>query len=246
MTGATKVKALRDKIIGLIDLTSLNDNNTDESIIQLCQQAETPYGNVAALCIYPKFVSVAKSQLAPIDVMVATVVNFPDGQSDVATVLQATQAALAAGADEIDIVIPYHDIQQGNWQTTTDLIQTVKAMCTSKTLKVILETGALNANQIRQAAITAIAAGADFLKTSTGKITIGATLEAAEIMLNLIYQHYKATSQWVGFKASGGVRTFVQAEEYLNLACSICGESYLTSKTFRFGASSLLADVLKS
>jgi deoxyribose-phosphate aldolase len=235
-------KILAKRILPLIDLTSLNDSDTDEVIKSLCQKATTPYGNVAAVCIYPAFVNVAKACLAGTEIKIATVCNFPTGEQNIATVLQETQQAITNGADEIDLVIPYKDYLTGNIKTTSDLVSECKKVCGPKILlKVILETGALIKPKIITAASTdVISAGADFLKTSTGKIPVNATPEAAQLMLTVIHNSIKQ----VGFKAAGGIRTVEQAKEYLSIADQIMGENWASPKTFRFGASSLLNDVL--
>ncbi|MDF2530146.1 MAG: deoC [Gammaproteobacteria bacterium] len=239
--------SIAGKIIALMDLTSLNSDDTDESVQALCKQAVTPYAAVAAVCIYPEFVSTAVSSLANTSVKVATVANFPYGNQPVQEVLATIKQALANGADEIDVVIPYQDYLDGARSNARELVQSCKSLCQDAVLKVILETGALQSPEIIAfASRDILEAGADFLKTSTGKISIGATLEAAEIMLREISQYYQRTGRLVGFKASGGVKTIDQAEAYLALAQKIMGESYLSSEHFRFGASSLLQAVLQT
>jgi deoxyribose-phosphate aldolase len=231
------------RALSLLDLTDLTDDCDAAAIEKLCAQAQTPFGTTAAICIWPRFVAQARGILGPGHaVKIATVVNFPSGDQVVADVLAETKRAIADGADEIDLVIPYRDFISGDEGAVTDMVSAVKAVCTPPViLKTILETGELkDPALIREASDLAIAAGADFIKTSTGKVAVNATLQAAEIMLNAI----KASGKPVGFKPAGGVRTVTDAGEYLALAASILGEGWATPKTFRFGASGLLGDIL--
>jgi deoxyribose-phosphate aldolase len=230
------------QLISLIDLTSLNTDDTENSITHLCQQAFTSQGNVAAVCIYPQFISLAKSLVNNTSVKIATVANFPQGNSDIKQVAQAVEQALQAGVDEVDVVIPYRDCLQGNYQTSELLVKTCKQLCRDHVLKVILETGELADNKlIYQVSCRMLEQGADFIKTSTGKVAIGATVEAATAMLQAI----KAVNPAAGFKASGGVRTPEQAQTYFNLASQIMGTAWCTSQHLRIGASSLLDALLQ-
>jgi deoxyribose-phosphate aldolase len=235
-------KLLAERVLPLIDLTSLNDADTDEVITALCTKAVTPYGNVAAVCVYPRFVKLAKKSLTPTAIKIATVTNFPTGTEPLDAVLNQTKMAIAAGANEIDLVIPYRSYLAGDHQLVKDYIAQSKSICGSTILlKVILETGALlDAEIISAVSQSAIDAGADFLKTSTGKIQVGATLAAATAMLEVI----KASRKPVGLKISGGIRTLEQAAEYLSLADKIMGNAWVSAQTFRFGASTLIDDVL--
>lgn len=231
------------RALSLLDLTDLTDDCDAAAIEKLCAQAQTPFGTTAAICIWPRFVAQARGILGPGHaVKIATVVNFPSGDLVVADVLAETKQAIADGADEIDLVIPYRDFISGDEGAVTDMVSAVKAVCKPPViLKTILETGELkDPALIREASDLAIAAGADFIKTSTGKVSVNATLQAAEIMLNAI----KTSGKPVGFKPAGGVRTVTDAGEYLALAASILGEGWATPKTFRFGASGLLGDIL--
>jgi deoxyribose-phosphate aldolase len=231
------------RALSLLDLTDLTDDCDAAAIKKLCAQAQTPFGTTAAICIWPRFVAQARGILGPGHaVKIATVVNFPSGDLAVGTVIAETKQAIADGADEIDLVIPYRDFIAGDEGAVTDMVSAVKTVCPSPViLKTILETGELkDPALIREASDLAIAAGADFIKTSTGKVSVNATLQAAEIMLNAI----KASGKPVGFKPAGGVRTVTDAGEYLALAASILGEGWATPKTFRFGASGLLGDIL--
>ncbi|MBD1390383.1 deoxyribose-phosphate aldolase [Neiella sp. HB171785] len=237
--------ALARKVVSLMDLTALNDTDTDTSVVELCQRASSPVGQTAAVCVWPQFVHIAKYALAQADaaaIKVATVVNFPHGNSDIAQAVAETQAAIAAGAAEVDLVYPYRQAIQGNLDIGRDMVGAVKAECGTKVrLKVILETGELPTDLIAQLSQQVIAEGADFIKTSTGKVPVNATLEAARIMLEAI----RRSGGSCGFKAAGGIRTLEQADAYLELAEQICGRSWVVSSHFRFGASGLLDDVLR-
>lgn len=231
------------KALSLLDLTDLTDTCDAAAIEKLCAQAQTPFGTTAAICIWPRFVAQARDILgAGHAVKIATVVNFPSGDLAIADVIAETRQAIADGADEIDLVIPYRAFLSGDQAAVTEMVTAVKAACTPPViLKTILETGEIkDAALIRKASDLAIAAGSDFIKTSTGKVAVNATLAAAESMLTAI----KESGKPVGFKPAGGVRTVGDAEAYLALAASILGEGWATPKTFRFGASGLLGDIL--
>ncbi len=235
--------------LSLMDLTSLNDDDTDEKIIELCQKANTTYGQTSAVCVYPQFVQMAKKTLSEQNtpqVKVATVTNFPHGNADIAKAVAETKSAVANGADEVDVVFPYRalidDFEQGE-KVGAELVAKCKEICQKNNvlLKVIIETGELKtAELIKKASEIAIANGADFIKTSTGKVAVNATLESAEIMLNVI----KDSGRNIGFKPAGGVRSAEDARDYLQLAEQIMGDNWLSSATFRFGASGLLASLL--
>lgn len=241
----TDLSAYAQQALSLMDLTTLNDNDSHDSVIALCHQASTRVGTTAAVCVFPRFVPIAKKTLAQIgasQVLVATVTNFPDGGEDIDIAVAETKAAVAYGADEVDVVFPYQALLNGDAALGRKLVMECKKACGSKVrLKVIIESGELQTpSLIRQASDIAIAAGADFIKTSTGKVAVNATLEATEIMLMAI----KESQQDVGFKAAGGVKTAQQAKQYLELAEQVMGREWLNSRHFRFGASSLLADLL--
>ena len=233
------------RALQLMDLTTLNDNDTDAIVIALCRQAKTAAGMTAAVCVYPRFVPVARQTLREIgaaDVRVATVTNFPHGNDNIEIAVAETKAAVAYGADEVDVVFPYRALMAGNRDVGSELVKACKAACGEHVLlKVIIESGELGTPElIRSASEIAIAAGADFIKTSTGKVPVNATLEAAKIMLQVIKEKNPA----VGFKAAGGVKNAAQAAEYLGLAATVLGDEWISARTFRFGASSLLADLL--
>ena len=236
------MKISKSKILSLIDLTSLNDDENEDTIKKLCADAVTIHGNVAAVCIYPKFIKTAKTLLKETPVKIATVCNFPSGNQNIDTVLKSIELSINDGANEIDVVIPYKDYLSGKPKTTIDLIKKSKNICGKNILlKVILETGILDKpSVIKSASLDAINAGADFLKTSSGKVNINATLKAAEIMLSAINE----SKAKVGFKASGGIRTLNQSLEYLETAEQIMGTKWISPKTFRFGTSRLLHDII--
>lgn len=230
--------------IRFMDLTSLNNSDTTKTITQLCASARTLYGDTAAVCVFPEMVVWAKHELSRLGldhVKVATVTNFPSGSENVARAVAETERAVAAGADEVDVVFPWRSLKQGNTQIGHELVAACKDACGAKVkLKVIIESGELKTSDlISTASNIAINAGADFIKTSTGKVPVNATLEAAELMLKCIKQSGAAC----GFKAAGGVRTAAEAQAYLELARSIMGDGWLCAAKFRFGASSLLTNL---
>ena len=239
-----KQTALR--ALQLIDLTSLNKSDTDESIIKLCKKAKTAAGNTAAVCIYPEFIPVARRQLelqGTPQIRIATVTNFPHGNDNIATAVEETRAAVANGADEVDVVFPYRSLMAGTEETGYELVKQCKEACGKVQLKVIIETGELKEESlIRKASEIAIKAGADFIKTSTGKVPVNATPEAAEIMLSVIKD--MGVQDSVGFKPAGGVRSVEDTEEYLALADKYLGSNWATPDFFRFGASGLLDNLL--
>ncbi|MDT8894304.1 deoxyribose-phosphate aldolase [Halomonas sp. I1] len=233
--------------LALMDLTSLNDDDTDERIEALCQRAKTPAGHPAAICIYPRFIVPARRALTAHrlndTIRIATVTNFPHGNADIMRAARETREAVASGADEVDVVFPYRALQEGDEDTGRELVEMSKAAAGGKTLKVILETGELkDPALIRRASELAIDGGADFLKTSTGKVAVNATLEAAEIMLEVI----RDNGGEIGFKAAGGVRTAEDARAYLELAERLMGANWITPQHFRFGASGLLDNLLET
>ncbi|WP_174875953.1 deoxyribose-phosphate aldolase [Vogesella oryzae] len=229
--------------LSLMDLTSLNVDDSGDTIRTLCAAAGSDAGIVAAVCVYPRLVAAARQALAEYgvpQVRVATVVNFPHGDADVAAAAAETHTAIAAGADEVDVVFPYRALLAGEAEVGAALVAACKAACGERLLKVIIESGELaTPERIRQASDIALAAGADFLKTSTGKVAVNATPQAARIML----QALRDSGRDAGFKAAGGVRTLAEAAVYLQLAAEIMGEAWLTPAHFRFGASGLLANL---
>lgn len=243
----TELQQAARQALALMDLTSLNDDDNDTVIRELCARANTPAGHPAAVCVYPAFVSTARQALAEQGlagkVKVATVTNFPHGETDVERAAAETRAAIAAGADEVDVVFPYRALMAGDAEVGRELVEACKRECGDAVLKVILETGELKeAGLIDRAGMLAIDGGADFLKTSTGKVAVNATLDAAKILLTAI----KASGRDVGFKAAGGVRTAEDAAAYLQLAERVMGAEWITPAHFRFGASGLLGSLLET
>ncbi|MDN7131639.1 deoxyribose-phosphate aldolase [Halomonas sp. MC140] len=245
-TASSQIAQAARQALTMMDLTSLNDNDTDSTIESLCQQVKTPFGNPAAVCVYPQFIVTAQRALTAHNlkeqVKIATVTNFPHGGDDIMGAARETRDAVASGAHEVDVVFPYRALMAGDEETGLELVEMCKAACAGQALlKVIIESGELKEPAlIKRASELAIEGGADFIKTSTGKVAVNATLEAAEIMLNAI----KTSGKDVGFKAAGGVKTAEDAAEYLALASDIMGPGWVTPAHFRFGASSLLVNLL--
>ncbi|MGI9366942.1 MAG: deoxyribose-phosphate aldolase [Rhizobiaceae bacterium] len=235
-------KSIAERAIGLVDLTDLNDHCDEAAVSALCQRAQTPYGFVGAICIWPQFVAHARTCLTDTGIPIATVVNFPSGNDSIEVTVKLTRQAILDGADEIDLVMPYSAFLDGDVVSARHMIEATRRACGDKVLlKVILETGELkDFDQIGAASDLAISAGADFIKTSTGKVEVNATLDAAQIMLNAIRRCKKP----VGFKPAGGIKITEDCGAYLALADDIMGSDWVSSKTFRFGASSVLDDLL--
>jgi deoxyribose-phosphate aldolase len=226
------------RILPLVDLTSLGDEDTEAQVASLCARAIE--AGVAAVCVWPRFVPLAKARLAHTPVRLATVANFPDGSDDLARAARETADALAAGADEVDVVAPIEAILDGDIGLVTELVQACKKEAPEVTLKVILETGRLEQPaRIAAAARAAIMGGCDM--TSTGRFPVGATLEAAAVLLAVIEE----ADGRVGIKFSGGIRTTQQAAQYLCLVDHFLGSGWTSPETLRFGATTLLDDLLK-
>lgn len=227
--------------LSLMDLTTLNDDDTNDIVTTLCNNATTAFGHTAAVCVYSQFVKTAKTVLTDTEVKVATVANFPQGGEDVSAVEKEIQGQVADNADEVDVVLPYKALMAGNEAIAAEIVAKSKVACGDKLLKVIIESGELKTPElIKRASEIAIENGADFIKTSTGKVPVNATLEAAEIMMTVI----KDSGKPVGFKAAGGVRSVEDAKAYLQLAEKIMGSNWVSANTFRFGASGLLDSLL--
>lgn len=228
--------------ISLVDLTNLADDCTPADVEALCDRA-VGHGT-AAVCIWPDFVALAADRLRDTGVEVATVVNFPSGDERAFAVATVTERALADGADEIDVVLPFRAFSAGDVERATAMIETVRGVTRGRALmKVILETGELpDLETVRRAARLAIDGGADFIKTSTGKSPVSATIEAAEVMLDEISK----AGRPVGIKPSGGISTADDAARYLAAADRVMGAGWVSPATFRFGASSLLTALLEA
>ncbi len=248
---AAKVAGLR-LAISCMDLTTLEGKDTPQRVRQLCQKGITPdpddrtIPSVAAICIYPSLVSAAKDALAGTAVKVASVATaFPSGLAPRDVKLQEARDALAAGADEIDMVIDRGAFLAGHFRDVAEEIAAVKEACGQATLKVILETGELATyDNVTRASWLAMEAGADFIKTSTGKVQPAATLPVALAMLSAVRDYEDRTGRAVGVKVAGGIRTAKQALQYLVLVKETLGDARIDPKYFRIGASSLLNDAL--
>jgi deoxyribose-phosphate aldolase len=245
---STSIEMYAQQALNLMDLTSLTDQESAQDIINLCKQANSPAGNTAAICIFPRFIPLAKKTLHSINaenIKVATVTNFPNGNDDLDIAVAETNAAIAYGADEVDLVFPYQALMNGNEMIGFEMVKACKSICHQNNvlLKVIIESGELKTpTLIAKASELCIKAGADFIKTSTGKVAVNATPESAKIMLEEIKRH----NPQVGFKAAGGVKSAADAKVYLDLASELLGKEWLNSRHFRFGASSLLGDLLNT
>ena len=238
-------------VFSCIDNTTLEGCDTRQKIEQLCNDSRSlcdpsrGIGTVASVCVYPVFVRQAKSLLAGSGIKVACVAGaFPAGQSPIEVKLAEVRYAVAEGADEVDMVISRGALIEGRAQQVFDEISAIREATRGITLKVILETGELPTPElIFQASQIAIDAGADFIKTSTGKIKVGATIDAARVMLSAIEQNYKKTGLMVGLKISGGVSMPEQALEYAQMAYKLFGDKYFNNQYFRIGASRLVANL---
>ena len=248
---ASKLWAL-DLAVRCMDLTTLEGSDTPGKVAALCAKGIRPkpgdatVPSVAAICVYPARVAGALAHLRGSDVRVASVATaFPSGQSFTSIKIAETKEAVAAGAHEIDMVIDRGAFLSGDYNQVYDEIVAVKEACGPAHLKVILETGELGTyDAVRRASILAMAAGADFIKTSTGKIQPAATLPASLVMMEAIRDFERETGRAVGFKAAGGIRTSKQAIAYLVLIYETLGADWMTPDRFRLGASTLLNDVL--
>ena len=239
-------------VLNMIDLTTLEGMDTPGKVKQLCYKARHLHDsveglpNVAAVCVYPNFVGLAKKELADSEIKIASVATaFPSGNSSLPIKLDDVAMAVEAGADEIDMVISRGRFHAGDHQYVFDEIAAVKEACGVARLKVILETGELGTlDNVRLASDIAIEAGADFIKTSTGKIKPAATMPVTLVMLEAIRDHYFKTGQMVGMKPAGGISKAKLALHYLIMVKETLGDDWLTNQWFRFGASSLANDVL--
>lgn len=248
---ASKVEALK-MVLSMIDLTTLEGQDTPGKVRQLCQKALHLHDSmpglphVAAVCVYPIMVGVAKQALGDNDIMVASVATaFPSGMTPRQIKLEETRIAVDDGADEIDMVISRGAFLQGEYGFVFDEIAAIKGACGKAHLKVILETGELGTlDRIRRASVLAMHAGADFIKTSTGKIQPAATMPVTLVMLQAIRDYYYETGRMVGMKPAGGISKAKLAVHYLVMLRETLGQAWMTKEWFRFGASSLANDVL--
>lgn len=254
---AAKVQGLL-LAMSMLDLTTLEGKDSPERVRALCQKAVRPapdderilgyrIPSVAAVCIYPSLVPIAREELAGTSVKVAAVATgFPSGQYPLEIRIRDTRSAVEAGADEIDMVINRGAFLAGRYDEVAEEIREIKDACDRAHLKVILETSELETyDNIRRASDLAIAAGADFIKTSTGKVQPAATLPVTLLMLEAVRDHWLRTGTAIGIKPAGGIRTAKQALHYLVMIKETLGDAWLTPERFRIGASSLANDILR-
>ena len=247
----SKLQAL-DLAIRMMDLTTLEGQDTTGKVAALCSKAirpdpvDTTVPSVAAVCVYPNRVADAAERLRGTGIKVASVATaFPSGQSPIELKVAETRAVVELGADEVDMVIDRAAFLSGRYARVYDEIVAVKEACGDAHLKVILETGELGTyDNVRRASLLAIAAGADFIKTSTGKISPAATLPVTLCMLEVVRDVHTETGRMIGVKPAGGIRVSKQAVQYLVVLYETLGPAWMTPDLFRFGASSLLNDVL--
>jgi len=247
----SKIKGLK-LALNMIDLTTLEGKDTPGKVRQMCYKAQHIHDSypdlptVAAVCVYPSMVKVAKKEVQGTGIKVASVSTaFPSGQAPMSVKIDDTKFAVDNGADEIDMVISRGKFLNGDYAFVYDEIAAIKEACGTARLKVILETGELGTlDKVRRASDIAIHAGADFIKTSTGKIKPAATMPVTLVMLEAIRDHYYKTGEMIGMKPAGGISTAKLALQYLVMVNETLGADWMTNKWFRFGASSLANDVI--
>ena len=247
---------VKKEIFHCIDLTTLKCTDSEESVMKFTEKVNEfvdkypDLENVAAICVYPNMAEIVSDSLEADNVKIACVSGgFPSSQTFMEVKVAETAMAIHAGVEEIDIVMPVGKFLCGDYEGMCDEIGELKDVCSEKTLKVILETGALRtASNIKKAAILAMYAGADFIKTSTGKEAISATPEAALVMCEAIKEYYKETGRKVGFKAAGGIDSVKKALAYYTIVKEVLGEEWLNNGLFRIGTSRLtnllLSDII--
>jgi deoxyribose-phosphate aldolase len=248
---SSKIEGLK-LVLSMIDLTTLEGKDSKGKVQQLCYKAMHPHDSitniptVAAICVYPSHVRTAKNALKGSNIKVASVATaFPSGQSSLETKIDDVKFAVEEGADEIDMVLSRGKFLSGNYQYVFDEIVAVKKACGKAHLKVILETGELDTlENVRKASELAIYAGADFIKTSTGKIQPAATMQVTYVMLDAIKDYFIKTNKMVGMKPAGGISTAKKALQYLVMLNEVLGEKWMNNNYFRIGASSLANDIL--
>jgi deoxyribose-phosphate aldolase len=246
-SGMLNDKAVLRKILQCIDLTSLNGNDTYQTINSLCETARSIPDGVAAVCVYPPFVNQARKHLQGLPIRIAAVAGaFPSGQSPLHIKIEEVAWTVAQGADEIDMVISRGKMMEEDYNTVADEIKAIREACGHAHLKVILETGELSGPEmIRKASEIALTAGGHFIKTSTGKIDPAATPEAALIMCDTIKEYYKQTGKRAGFKPAGGIATPEQAVLYYAIVEDVLGPEWLNPAYFRIGASRLVSRLME-
>jgi len=242
---ANSNQAVYEKLLGMIDLTSLNTTDSEEIIAEFTEKVNDfgekfpEYSNVAAICVYPAFVKTVRETLTEGVEIAAVTGGFPHSQTFMEVKIAETSLAVLDGATEIDVVMPIGKLREKKYEEIVEELREIKSACKEAQLKVILESGALSLSDLRIASILAMEAGADFIKTSTGKQQPGATLESAFCMCSMIAEYYRLSGRKVGFKAAGGIKTTQEAVQYYTLVESVLGIEWLTKDTFRIGASSL-------
>lgn len=235
------------QLLSTVELTTLKVTDSQESVLRFTENVnrfadehpELP--PLATICVYPNFAKIVSESLEADGVKVACVVGgFPSSQTFIEIKTAETALAVHDGADECDMVLSVGTFQSGDYETCADEIAEIKAACNEKPLKVILETGALKtAESIKKASILSMYAGADFIKTSTGKIEVAATLEAAYVMCSVIKEYHALTGQYIGFKAAGGIKTTAEAIDFYTVVRELLGEDYIKQGLFRIGTSRL-------
>ena len=235
------------QLLSTVELTTLKVTDSQESVLRFTENVnrfadehpELP--PLATICVYPNFAKIVSESLEADGVKVACVVGgFPSSQTFIEIKTAETALAVHDGADECDMVLSVGTFQSGDYETCADEIAEIKAACNEKPLKVILETGALKtAEAIKKASILSMYAGADFIKTSTGKIEVAATLEAAYVMSSAIKEYHALTGQYIGFKAAGGIKTTAEAIDFYTVVRELLGEDYIKQGLFRIGTSRL-------
>lgn len=235
------------QLLSTVELTTLKVTDSQESVLRFTENVnrfadehpELP--PLATICVYPNFAKIVSESLEADGVKVACVVGgFPSSQTFIEIKTAETALAVYDGADECDMVLSVGTFQSGDYETCADEIAEIKAACNEKPLKVILETGALKtAEAIKKASILSMYAGADFIKTSTGKIEVAATLEAAYVMCSAIKEYHALTGQYTGFKAAGGIKTTAEAIDFYTVVRELLGEDYIKQGLFRIGTSRL-------
>lgn len=235
------------QLLSTVELTTLKVTDSQESVLRFTENVnrfadEHPdLPPLATICVYPNFAKIVSESLEADGVKVACVVGgFPSSQTFIEIKTAETALAVHDGADECDMVLSVGTFQSGDYETCADEIAEIKAACNEKPLKVILETGALKtAEAIKKASILSMYAGADFIKTSTGKIEVAATLEAAYVMCSAIKEYHALTGQYIGFKAAGGIKTTAEAIDFYTVVRELLGEDYIKQGLFRIGTSRL-------
>lgn len=246
-------KAVYQKCLNLIDLTSLNSTDTDAQIISMVQKVNDfpkhypELLNVGAICVYPSMIEVVKDQLTEPIGIASVAAGFPSSQTFIEIKIAETSLAVMEGATEIDVVISIGKFLSGKYDEVLEELTEIKSACRDAHLKVIIESGALgSASNIKKASVLSMSAGADFIKTSTGKMPVAATPEATYIMCTAIKEWYEHTGEKIGYKPAGGIVTTDDAVTHYTIVKSVLGEEWLNNKLFRIGASRLANNLLSS